>query len=152
MSTRVSSATLQPRAGFDHKRKQIKFILTGGTITWFTGILSRLQTLLEDATGIARFFTLSSAILGIATIALFLFVVLLPRIRGANPNYANWRDSPDLAAVIPVLTGCMVGGWSCMVLTLSMWSSLGTLWSIIGASGLYALAFGLIGLIPTPDY
>lgn len=147
-----SSTSAPRRSNPDHKRKQVKYIVTGGAITWFTTILPSLRLLLDETTGTARFFTYSSVLLGIATILLFLYVVLLPWTRGANPNYANWRDSPDLAAIIPILTGCIVSGWSCCAFTLSVWSHLGTFWSIIGASGLYALTFGLIGLIPTPEY
>ncbi|KAF8575971.1 hypothetical protein K439DRAFT_698298 [Ramaria rubella] len=135
----------------EHTRKQLKYIATGGVITWFTRILSQLRTLLYDARGSARVLTLLSSLLGVTTILIFLYLVLLPRVRGANPNYSNWRDSPELAVVIPILTTSIVLGWSCLAFTLSTWSTLGVLLSLVGTSGLYALCFGLIGLIPVPD-
>jgi len=135
----------------EHRRKQLKYVVTGGAITWFTAVLSQLHELLKDATGTARVFTYISVLLGITTILLFLYLVIVPRIRGANPNYANWRDSPELASIIPVLTGSIVAGWTSLVFTLYTWSTLGPIWSLAGACGLYALCFGLIGLIPVPD-
>ncbi|KAG8213006.1 hypothetical protein J3R82DRAFT_11393 [Butyriboletus roseoflavus] len=38
----------------------------------------------------------------------------------------------------------------CFPFTLGKWSSLGYLKGTIGASGLYALVFGLMGLLPAP--
>ncbi|KAF8507669.1 hypothetical protein JB92DRAFT_2734775 [Gautieria morchelliformis] len=135
----------------EHTRKQLKYVATGGMITWFTAVFSQLRELLRDAKGSARVFTSLSVLLGITTILLFLYLVFLPRVRGVNPNYSSWRDSPELAVVIPILTTSIVVGWSSLVFTLSTWSSLGTIWSIVGSGGLYALCFGLIGLIPVPD-
>jgi len=83
-------------------------------------------------------------------VVLFLYVLLVPWIRGIEPNYLSWRESGVLSSVIPVLTASIVMGWSLLSVTLARWSSLGYLEGVIGASGLYALVFGLMGLIPAP--
>jgi len=155
MSTRptapAATRPTQRNVMVGHTRKQLKYILTGGLTTWFTAILSELRTLLQDAKGSAQIFSQISVLLGATTILIFLYLVLLPRVRGADPNYSNWRDSPELAVIIPILTTSIVAGFSFLSFTLSTWSSLGLLWSLAGTSGLYALSFGLIGLIPVPD-
>jgi len=79
-----------------------------------------------------------------------MYVLLFPLIKGEQPNYPHWRQSGVLSTVIPVLTASILAGWSLLTFALARWSSLGYLEGMIGASGLYALAFGLLGLIPAP--
>jgi len=100
--------------------------------------------------GCGRIAAVMSLALGLIIVILFLYVLLVPWIRGIEPNYLSWRESGVLSSVIPVLTASIVMGWSLLSVTLGRWSSLGYLEGIIGASGLYALVFGLLGLIPAP--
>jgi hypothetical protein len=85
-----------------------------------------------------------------------------------NTQYRSWRDSGVLSSVIPILTVAILGGWSLLCFTLGRWSGLGYLRGAVGgelsinqsdyprsqyyvpASGLYALTFGLLGLLPAP--
>ncbi|EPQ54094.1 hypothetical protein GLOTRDRAFT_106629 [Gloeophyllum trabeum ATCC 11539] len=88
--------------------------------------------------------------MGALTVCLFLYVLLVPWIRGLPPDYRSWRQSGELSKVIPMLTASIVTGWSSLSFTLARWSGLGFMEGIIGASGVYALAFGLLGLLPAP--
>lgn len=45
---------LQAYSIVDHKRKQLKYIATGGAITWFTGVLTLLRDLVLHSSGTAR--------------------------------------------------------------------------------------------------
>lgn len=86
-----------------------------------------------------------------------------------NNQYRSWRDSGILSSVIPILTVAILVGWSLLCFTLGRWSNLGYLQGAVGgefiiipvrlypqshlcvsASGLYALTFGLLGLLPAP--
>jgi len=87
---------------------------------------------------------------GLLTVCLFLYLLLIPWIKGSKPNYLQWQRSSDLSVVIPVLTTLMVLGWPLLSFTLSRWTDLGVLKGVIASSGLYALMFGLLGLVPAP--
>ncbi|EKM58384.1 uncharacterized protein PHACADRAFT_252661 [Phanerochaete carnosa HHB-10118-sp] len=88
--------------------------------------------------------------LGFLTVVLFMYILFIPLIRGEKPDFRHWRQSGVLSTVIPILTAAIVLGWSLLTFTLGRWSSLGYIKGTIGASGLYMLAFGLMGLIPAP--
>ena len=111
MTTRPTSGArppmLTPPANFMvHTRKQLKYIVIGGAVTWLTAIIPEIRILLGDPKGSVRLvpksrvvsrsaltslvrrrlFTQVSVLLGTATILIFLCLVLLPRVRGVNPN------------------------------------------------------------------
>jgi len=121
-------------------------------VTYYLGTYGILWRLLNDIEleGWPRTAAVISLALGLSIVTLFLYVLLVPWIRGIEPNYRSWRESGVLSSVIPVLTASIVVGWSLLSVTLARWSSLGYLEGAIGASGLYALVFGLMGLIPAP--
>ncbi|KAL4063553.1 hypothetical protein V8B97DRAFT_1522051 [Scleroderma yunnanense] len=135
-----------------HTFRQLKFIIPGALITYifdthrvFLGLLNS-----PEPNDWARTSAVLSLALGSIVVGLFLYVLLIPWIRGIDPNYRSWRQSHILSSVIPILTVAILGGWSLLSFTLGTWSSLGYLEGTIGASGLYALTFGLIGLLPAP--
>lgn len=107
MSTSPSSDPRKRSSMVEHTRKQLKYIATGGTITWFTAIFPQLRSLLHDTKGSARLatvfsftvlktltfsriFTLASVLLGVTTILIFLYLVFLPRVRGVNSNVCSF--------------------------------------------------------------
>ncbi|KAH7884727.1 hypothetical protein F5I97DRAFT_1891546 [Phlebopus sp. FC_14] len=137
-----------------HTLRQLKFIVPGAVITYLFKTHRVFLALLTNQRpdGWARISALSALCLGAVVIALFLYVLLMPWIQGVEPNYRSWRQSGVLSSVIPVLTASILAGWSLLSLTLGKWSSLGYLEGTIGASGLYALAFGLMGLLPAPKF
>ncbi|KAI0368025.1 hypothetical protein BV20DRAFT_949026 [Pilatotrama ljubarskyi] len=136
-----------------HTLKQLKFVLPGGLLTYYFDSHNVLLGLLKGTSGAndwsrsaARLSVLSAAV----TVSLFLYVLVLPLLQGEQPNYRHWRQSGVLSTVIPVMTASIVAGWSLLAFTLGCWSSLGYIEGTLAASGLYALAFGLLGLIPAP--
>ncbi|KAG1722967.1 uncharacterized protein EDB91DRAFT_1063682 [Suillus paluster] len=136
----------------NHTVRQLKFIIPGAVITYafnthrvFLKLLTR-----QDVEGLARLFALASTGLEALVIILFLYVLLVPWIHGLEPDYQSWRDSGILSSVIPILTVAILVGWSLLSFTLGRWSSLGYLEGVVGASGIYALTFGLLGLLPAP--
>ncbi|KAH7930142.1 hypothetical protein BV22DRAFT_1028642 [Leucogyrophana mollusca] len=135
-----------------HTLRQLKFVVPGAAITYYFNTHRVFLSLLwnQGSDGWARALALSSLGLGSLVISLFLYVLLVPWIYGIEPDYRSWRESGVLSSVIPVLTTSILTGWSVLSLTLGRWSSLGYLEGTIGASGLYALAFGLMGLLPAP--
>ncbi|KAH7341610.1 hypothetical protein B0J17DRAFT_714772 [Rhizoctonia solani] len=134
-----------------HALKQLKFIGTGGFGVWFFDIPTNIQ-ILRSLSGYASFFTqLALGALG-TVVGLFLYLVLyLPRVQRRHPNYARWNESSELRVVIPILMTSIILGWTSLVTALARWSSLGIVGSICGATGTYALTFGLVGLIPVPS-
>lgn len=81
------------------------------------------------------------------------------------------RRTPKANLITQILTASIVLGWSLLVTVLGLWTDMGVGQGIIGgtsypiicrllcrelifgvcvASGLYALTFGLLGLIPAP--
>ncbi|KAJ7931500.1 hypothetical protein B0H13DRAFT_1594129, partial [Mycena leptocephala] len=90
-------------------------------------------------------------VLGVLTVALFIYILLTPWIHNVTPDFRSWRESGVLSSVIPMLTFSIVTGWLSMTVTLGQWTSLGypkASWAV--TSAIYALTFGLLGLIPAP--
>ncbi|KAI5122302.1 hypothetical protein M0805_002378 [Coniferiporia weirii] len=133
-----------------HTLKQLKFVLPGGLVTYLLGTVARFWQLVEKGSGWARLYARTSLVCGLLTVVLFLYILLVPWLRGAKPNYSQWRQSGELSFVVPVLTALMVFGWPLLSYTLSHWTDLGFLRGIMASSGLYALIFGLLGLVPAP--
>jgi len=132
-----------------HTLKQLKFVLPGGLVTYALGTLARFWKLVES-NGWAKMSAWTSLMCGLATVGLFLYLLLVPWIRGVRPNYSQWRQSGELAVVVPALTALMVFGWPLLSFTLSQFTDLGILKGVTASSGLYALVFGLLGLVPAP--
>jgi len=129
--------------------KQLQYIFAGGAVTYYLGIPSQLAVI-SQLSGWASVFSQIAFTSGGLTLVLFLYLVLvLPRLKGVKPNYADWRHSSELASIIPLLTGSIFIGWTTLLIVLARWSDLGAFKSIIGAMGVYATAFGLLGLIPS---
>jgi len=149
-------SNLRPKSSVSlsrHTLRQLKFVIPGGAITYNLGTHEVFWGLLNDIGWEGtwgRTAAVTSLALGLVIVVLFLYVLLVPWIRGIEPNYLSWRESGVLSSVIPVLTASIVMGWSLLSVTLARWSNLGYLEGVIGASGLYALMFGLMGLIPAP--
>ncbi|EIW57706.1 uncharacterized protein TRAVEDRAFT_150319 [Trametes versicolor FP-101664 SS1] len=136
-----------------HTLKQLKFVLPGGLTTYyfdshnvFLRILAGDGAVQGWGRSAARLSILSATV----TISLFLYVLVLPLLQGEQPNYRHWRQSGVLSTVIPIMTASIVAGWTLLAYTFGRWSSLGYLEGVIASSGLYALVFGLLGLIPAP--
>ncbi|KAJ8592208.1 hypothetical protein M405DRAFT_851064 [Rhizopogon salebrosus TDB-379] len=136
----------------NHTVRQLKFIIPGAAVTYafdthrvFLDLLAR-----TDSDAWSRLFAIASMGIEGLVIVLFLYVLLVPWIHGIEPDYRSWRDSGVLSSVIPILTVAILGGWSLLCFTLGRWSGLGYLRGAVGASGLYALTFGLLGLLPAP--
>ncbi|KAL0955008.1 hypothetical protein HGRIS_003932 [Hohenbuehelia grisea] len=133
-----------------HIFRQLKFIIPGATVTYFLGTLHEFWRVTEQAHGWARTTAFTALGLGFTTISLFIYILLLPLLKGIEPDYRSWRESGVLSKVIPVLTSSIVVGWLLLVEMLGHWTHLGYFKGLIGASCLYALVFGLLGLIPAP--
>lgn len=136
-----------------HTLRQVKFILPGGLATWYLESHREFLRIWygEVAQGtLAQTFAWITAASALTTFFLFIYVLLVPLIQGEQPNYSRWRQSGLLSNVIPILTVSIIIGWSTLSYLLARWSSLGIIEGVLGASGLYALAFGLLGLIPAP--
>ncbi|KAH8118053.1 hypothetical protein DFH11DRAFT_1699364 [Phellopilus nigrolimitatus] len=133
-----------------HTLKQLKFVLPGGLVTYLLGTVARFWQLVEEENGWARLYARTSLACGLLTIGLFLYILLVPWLKGTQPNYSQWRQSGELSFVVPVLTALMVLGWPLLSFTLSHWTDLGLLKGVVASSGMYALIFGLIGLVPAP--
>ncbi|KAI0833652.1 hypothetical protein BC628DRAFT_1308373 [Trametes gibbosa] len=136
-----------------HTLKQLKFVLPGGLLTYYFdshNVFLRIWGGDWRTYGWGGFAARLSILSAAVTISLFLYVLALPLIQGEQPNYRHWRQSGVLSRVIPIMTASIVAGWSLLAYTLGHWSTLGYIGGILAASGLYALAFGLLGLIPAP--
>ncbi|EJD06585.1 uncharacterized protein FOMMEDRAFT_17095 [Fomitiporia mediterranea MF3/22] len=133
-----------------HTLKQLKFVLPGGAVTYLLGTLARFWQLVEEETGWARVYARTTLVCGLLTVGLFLYILLVPWLKGAQPNYSQWRQSGELSFVVPTLTALMALGWPLLSYTLSHWTDLGFLKGVVASSGLYALVFGLLGLVPAP--
>lgn len=133
-----------------HTLKQLKFVLPGGVVTYLLGTIAKLGQLLEDESRWARIYAQSSVGCGVITVGLFLYILLVPWLRGVRPNYSQWRQSGELSTVVPILTALMALGWPLLSYTLSHWTDLGFLKGVMASSALYALGFGLLGLVSVP--
>ena len=127
-----------------HTLKQLKFVLPGGVATYLLGTVAKLGQLLENESRWARYsrssischylkyqyytariYAKSSLFCGIITIGLFLYILLVPWLKGTRPNvwpsllfhftlmshiwahvpslqYSKWRQSGELSTVVPV--------------------------------------------------
>jgi len=154
-STATATSSHVPQA-FSHQLKQLKFIVAGGLGTYFLSIPAHVNHILFPLPSVSKHSNsarLSSALavgLGTVTITLLLYLVLLPRVKHIQIDYNRWRASPGLATIITLLTATIVSGWSLLVYALARGSDLGFWKSLIGATSIYILSFGLIGLIPVP--
>ncbi|KAJ3734330.1 hypothetical protein DFJ43DRAFT_1064749 [Lentinula guzmanii] len=133
-----------------HTLRQIKLILPGGAIAYYFGTLQEFWTIIRSDAGLARSTALAALFSGCTTIALFIFVLLTPWIRGVEPDFREWRESGILSSVIPLLTTSIVLGWLLLVISLAHYSDSGIFRGVVGASAVYALSFGLLGLLPAP--
>ncbi|KAI0264497.1 hypothetical protein BC834DRAFT_970821 [Gloeopeniophorella convolvens] len=133
-----------------HLARQLRFVFPGAAATYWLRTPAALARVWADAAPLARPLVGASALAGALTVALFLYILLIPAIKGLPPNYRSWRESGELSSVIPVLTGSIISGWSLLSYVLARYSGLGTVLGVAGASGLYALAFGIMGLLPAP--
>jgi len=141
-----------------HTIRQVEYLLPGALVTYYYGTISEfLQILSSHSYGnlahgawLARNSALVSLALALLTVSLFVYILLLPSIKGEQPNYRSWRESGPLSQVIPALTASIVLGWSLSVFTLGHWTALGYVGGVIATTGLYALGFGILGLLPVP--
>ncbi|TDL25874.1 hypothetical protein BD410DRAFT_784910 [Rickenella mellea] len=133
-----------------HTFKQLKFVIPGGVVTFLLDSHSKFWYLVHDADGWARISAQTSLSVGLLTIALFLYILLIPWIKGSQPNYHQWRQSGELSVVVPLLTALMSFGWPLLTFTFSKWTDLGVLQGVMASSAIYALVFGLLGLVPAP--
>ncbi|KAF8349112.1 hypothetical protein F5887DRAFT_1060013 [Amanita rubescens] len=138
-----------------HTLRQLKLVIPGVAVTYYLGTLHEIWRLYHGHVGSwphtadrsATLFFLAS---GVMTIGLFIYVLLTPLIKGVEPDFRSWRQSGLLSRVIPVLTASMVTGWLALVYTLGQWTRLGFGKGLVGACGLYATVFGMLGLLPAP--
>ncbi|KAF9468097.1 hypothetical protein BDZ94DRAFT_1247174 [Collybia nuda] len=134
-----------------HTLRQLKLVVPGGAITYYLKTLHEFWRIAQGEGGSwGRTIAFVALGHGLTTIALFIYVLLTPWIKGVEPNYRSWRESGILSSVIPVMTATIVIGWLLLVLTLGHWSSLGYVKGVIGVCAVYALTFGLLGLVPVP--
>ncbi|KAJ7903551.1 hypothetical protein B0H14DRAFT_2665357 [Mycena olivaceomarginata] len=127
-----------------HVLRQLQLVVPGFAITWYLDTVSQLATASANVESWGR---LS---FGVLTVALFVYILLTPWIHNVTPDFRTWRESGVLSSVIPILTFSIVTGWLSMTVTLGQWTSLGYGKAVVGTSAIYALTFGLLGLIPAP--
>ncbi|KAF9238484.1 hypothetical protein BU15DRAFT_47679 [Melanogaster broomeanus] len=146
-------ASLRLHAFSRHTLRQLKFIVPGVAVTYLFNTHRVFLSLLTNPSpdDWSRTAALLSICLGALVVLLFLYVLLMPWLQGVEPDYRSWRQSGVLSHVIPTLTTAILAGWSLLSITLGKWTNLGYLEGTIGASGLYALVFGLMGLLPAPN-
>ncbi|KAI0033552.1 hypothetical protein K488DRAFT_47527 [Vararia minispora EC-137] len=135
---------------YAHFVRQLRFVVPGGLATYWIGTTEKIAEVWEHESGLARPLFLTSAGAGILTVTLFLYVLLFPVIKGVPPNYRSWRKSGELSSVIPILTASIIIGWTFLAYTLGRYTTLGYVKGTMGSLGLYALAFGIMGLLPAP--
>jgi len=148
----MSTAVTERPSAMDarHTLKQLKLVVPGAALTYYLGTVNVFLSMLQGSAGFwARTGAIVASVLGLVTISLFSYVLVLPWFTGHKINYNTWRNSGILSSVIPALTSSIVIGWLIAVSTLGQWSSLGYVKGVIGVSAFYALTFGLLGLVPT---
>ncbi|EEB93783.1 hypothetical protein MPER_07518, partial [Moniliophthora perniciosa FA553] len=85
-----------------HTLRQIKLIVLAGAVVYYFGTLIEFWGILGgDGEDWGRTAALGALTLGCTTIALFIYVLLTPWIRGVEPDYRSWRQSGILSSVIP---------------------------------------------------
>ncbi|TKY84498.1 hypothetical protein EX895_006399 [Sporisorium graminicola] len=100
--------------------KQLKYLSIGLALTLYFQVYQHLADALS--LGIAGSnpakLALLSVVLMAGTVVTFTWVILLPA-RGYAVNYVDWRRDVHLAKAIPLLTACIIAGWTTLLLTLS---------------------------------
>ncbi|KAF9507507.1 hypothetical protein BS47DRAFT_306218 [Hydnum rufescens UP504] len=133
-----------------HTSKQLQYIGFGTAASWYLGSFRHLQIIWVQGYSLPGILARATLICTCLTTSLFLYIlVYLPRIRGVYPDYEHWRSN-ELKPIVPALTISIITGWNILVYILSYYSSLGLIRSIIAGLGLYALSFGIVGMIPSP--
>ncbi|KAF9267776.1 hypothetical protein L218DRAFT_893888 [Marasmius fiardii PR-910] len=141
----------QSQSTLQHTLRQFKLIIPGGaTVFYFDTLVEFGRILQHEGEDWGRTSAFGALILGLMTISLFIYVLLTPWIRGVEPDYRSWRESGILSSVIPLLTTTIISGWLLLAMTLWHYSESGFLRSVLGACAVYALTFGLLGLVPAP--
>ncbi|KAK4687751.1 hypothetical protein P7C73_g2361, partial [Tremellales sp. Uapishka_1] len=158
--------------------KHGKYVLAGGLGCWWLDLQDVCQRIYSGDGGWIRKFMLAAIGFHGLTVIIFLYlVVFLPWLRGYIPNYPKWQQSARLRVLVPVLTATIFLGWSSLVVSLSQagkrsarqavvdvvkgaasgnveqmkgGKGLGVFASMLGATALYTLTLGLLGLIPAP--
>ncbi|WWD16145.1 hypothetical protein CI109_100570 [Kwoniella shandongensis] len=158
--------------------KHGKYIALGGAGCWWVGLAGAIQKVLGGEKGWVRRVLIAGLGLHVTTITIFLYLVLfLPWLRGFVPNYINWQKSARLRVIVPLLTTTILLGWTCLVISLSQagkrtmlesaldavkglgnasleqmegGEGLGVFKAMAGATALYTLTLGVLGLIPAP--
>ncbi|KAJ7756394.1 hypothetical protein DFH07DRAFT_820408 [Mycena maculata] len=138
--------------GTSHYLRQLQLVVPGGVLTYYLRTVHHLAATLNsaDPDSWGRMAAIASIALGALTVALFIYILLTPWIYSVAPDFRSWRESGLLSSVIPMLTFSIVTGWLSMTMTLGQWTSLGYPKAVVGTSAIYALTFGLLGLIPAP--
>ncbi|ODN98328.1 hypothetical protein L198_03572 [Cryptococcus wingfieldii CBS 7118] len=159
--------------------KHGKYVLVGGLGCWYLDYPDVVKRTLEARHGWIRRVLITGLGLHIATIFIFLYLVLfLPWVRGFTPNYPKWQESARLRIIVPLLTASIIGGWTCLVISLSQAGKTTTLQSVLdafkavgnasleqmegregmgifssmaGATALFTLTLGILGMIPAPS-
>jgi len=133
-----------------HTLKQLKYIAGGGAVVYWLGIREHILQLLGTP-GWPSLVAGGCVGIGSVTVLIFLYlIVVLPRLKGIHPDYKNWRATPEISTLVPILTITIASGWLFLLASLARWTRLNLLESLAGSTGSYALMFGLLGLIPVP--
>ncbi|KAE9400200.1 hypothetical protein BT96DRAFT_881478 [Gymnopus androsaceus JB14] len=133
-----------------HTLRQLKLIVPGGAIAYHFGTLQDFWTVVQSGSGLGRSTALAALFAGCMTIVLFILILLTPWIRGVEPDFRLWRESGILSSIIPLLTMSIVFGWLLLVVSLAHYSGSGLFKGVVGALAVYALSFGVLGLLPAP--
>ncbi|KAJ9479931.1 hypothetical protein PHBOTO_003688 [Pseudozyma hubeiensis] len=100
--------------------KQLKYLSIGLVLTLYFQVPQHIGDALSLGflhSSSAKLAALSLGLLA-GTVLMFTYVILLPA-RGFAVNYVEWRRDERLGTAIPLLTGCIIVGWTVLLLTLS---------------------------------
>ncbi|GAC93885.1 hypothetical protein PHSY_001452 [Pseudozyma hubeiensis SY62] len=100
--------------------KQLKYLSIGLVLMLYFQVPQHISDALSLgvlSSSSAKLAALSLALLA-GTVLMFTYVILLPA-RGFAVNYVEWRRDERLGSAIPVLTGCIIVGWTVLLITLS---------------------------------
>ncbi|SPO32476.1 uncharacterized protein UTRI_04220 [Ustilago trichophora] len=100
--------------------KQLKYLSIGLVLTLYFQVYQHLTDALSigiSSSSSAKLALLSIGLLA-GTLVIFTYVILLPA-RGYSINYVDWRADQHLATAIPLLTACIIFGWTILLITLS---------------------------------
>lgn len=120
LDTSTTMTTTTPNSkSMVNLRKQVKYVVLGGVLTWYFQVVSHVGDSISAGAG-----TWEGRIGGVAlalvagTVGLFGYVITLPT-RGHHAVYGEWTKDAVLSWAIPALTACIVLGWTALLLTLS---------------------------------